>query len=168
MAWVFCLFVLIWNLQSFSKNGDFMFDFKVRRNSQGFGLVEALVAVGIVSMIGLAMMTLVSNQAALLRFLEQKGETLEFKSLIALSFQDADLCTCQIDPDVTLSGPSANATLVPCSDGAMDQVGTDVLNITTTGFRGRSWFSPLSLGSCGPIVWNSTAPNAFDWIAIGR
>lgn len=69
---------------------------------------------------------------------------------------------------VTLSGPSANSTLVPCSLGAMDQVGTDALNVTTTGFRGRSWFSPVSLGACGPAVWDGTAPNMFDWIAIGR
>jgi Tfp pilus assembly protein PilV len=69
---------------------------------------------------------------------------------------------------VTLSGPSANSGLVPCSLGAMDQVGTSASNITTTGFRGRSWFSPESVGPCDPGVRDGTAPNMFDWIAIGR
>lgn len=69
---------------------------------------------------------------------------------------------------VTLAGPSANYPFVPCSGGAMDAVGTLVTNVTTTGFRGFSWFSPIPTSGCGVAIEGAVAPNRFDWIAIGN
>jgi hypothetical protein len=66
---------------------------------------------------------------------------------------------------VTLSGAAANGTLLPCTAGAMDQVGYDYSSVSNTGFIAHAWMSPMS-GSCSPYA-NNTGPVAFSWYAIG-
>jgi hypothetical protein len=66
---------------------------------------------------------------------------------------------------VSLSGPSANSGLLPCTQGAMDQVGVSYDSVTTTGFRAMAWMSPFS-ANCGAYA-NYTGPILLSWIAVG-
>jgi hypothetical protein len=60
---------------------------------------------------------------------------------------------------------SADSGLLPCTGGAMDQVGTLYDNVTTTGFRAFAFMSPYG-SSCGSWA-NYRGPIRFSWIAIG-
>lgn len=67
---------------------------------------------------------------------------------------------------VSLAGASADGGLLPCTQGAMDQVGLSYDSVTTTGFRALAWMSPFS-ANCGPYASN-TGPIRFSWMAIGE
>lgn len=60
---------------------------------------------------------------------------------------------------------SADSGLLPCTGGAMDQVGTLYDNVTTTGFRAFAFMSPYG-SACGSWA-NYRGPIRFSWIAIG-
>lgn len=67
---------------------------------------------------------------------------------------------------VTLAGPSADASLLPCTGGAMDQVGTNFDSVTVNSFRAMAWMSPFGT-SCGSWA-NYSGPIKFNWYAIGN
>jgi hypothetical protein len=69
---------------------------------------------------------------------------------------------------VTLHGPAANvgAGFVPCTYGAMDQIGLSYDNVSKTGFVALAWMSPVT-GTCAPYDSN-VGPIAFSWYAIGQ
>lgn len=68
---------------------------------------------------------------------------------------------------ITLSGPAANSSMLPCTGGAMDQVGHRFSNVTKTGFTAYAWMSPSSFStSCSPYT-NYSGPIKFNWYAIG-
>jgi hypothetical protein len=67
---------------------------------------------------------------------------------------------------VSLAGASADGSLLPCTGGAMDQVGLSYDSVTTSGFRALAWMSPFGT-QCG--AWaNYTGPIRFSWMAIGQ
>lgn len=60
---------------------------------------------------------------------------------------------------------SADSGLLPCTGGAMDQVGAFYDNVTLSGFRAFAFMSPFG-GNCGSWA-NYRGPIRFSWIAIG-
>lgn len=67
---------------------------------------------------------------------------------------------------VTIHGASADGGLLPCTGGAMDQVGTAYDNVTVNSFRAMAWMSPEG-SSCNP--WhNNSGTIKFSWYAIGN
>lgn len=66
---------------------------------------------------------------------------------------------------VTLAGPSADSSLISCTGGAMDQVGTNYSHATATDFVALAWMSPY--GSICPPWSDNAGAIKFNWYAIG-
>ena len=67
---------------------------------------------------------------------------------------------------VSLAGASADSSLLPCTAGAMDQVGLSYDSVSTTGFRALAWMSPFG-ANCDPYA-NYVGPIRFSWLAVGE
>jgi type II secretory pathway pseudopilin PulG len=64
-------------------------------------LVEIMVALGILSILALAFATFVVNQQKNMAALEQKEDSVELRNYLMLSLQNASVCTCQLNPNLT-------------------------------------------------------------------
>jgi len=91
----------------------------------GFSLVEMLVAVGILSVLGLAFATFVTSNTKNLKFIEQKADSLEFRNYLILSLQNSSICTCQLNP--TLTTDDSNDANLEFNSEIVD--GSQVINI---------------------------------------
>ncbi|KHD89350.1 MAG: hypothetical protein OM95_04295 [Bdellovibrio sp. ArHS] len=70
-------------------------------NESGQSLVQALVGVGIIALMAATFAQMYVSQQKQLRSLEQKSEALDIKAQIITTMQNADACTCQLNPDLT-------------------------------------------------------------------
>lgn len=80
---------------------DFKFDFS--KNKSGLGLLEMVLAVGLLALVSLGVMTLIENVSKSQRGLQAKAEQLEFNQLVKSILSEKDACT------FTLSGGNVAA-----------------------------------------------------------
>lgn len=76
----------------------------MKLNTKGLSIVEVLIAVGIMAIVGAAMISLISSQAKETRSLQEKLGLLDFEKLLISNFADGSICSYM------LSDPSYDAT----------------------------------------------------------
>jgi hypothetical protein len=113
---------------------------KKLRNEKGFSLVEALVAVGLLCVIGLGIAAVLENMHKELRWANSKFEQLEHKGVFTNAMSNLPNCSCllkvAVSPFNSLALPadtSVSAINMDCSPGAppLAVPGDDVPNSTT-------------------------------------
>lgn len=67
------------------------------RSQSGFTLIEILIAVSVMSLIGMAFMSLMDQMHKELKWANRKVEALEFRMMVARSLSDLSLCSCQLN-----------------------------------------------------------------------
>ncbi len=72
-------------------------------NRKGMTLVEIIVGFGLLSILSFAIATMFIIQSKNIRLLEQRSEMLDIKNSISGLFKDASLCSCQLNPNLTLN-----------------------------------------------------------------
>ncbi|WP_291516471.1 hypothetical protein [Bdellovibrio sp. ArHS] len=71
-------------------------------DERGQGIVQLLMAFGLLGFLATVSASVVVNQQREFQFLEQKANSLDLKNQLMLTFQNPDLCTCQLNPDLTV------------------------------------------------------------------
>jgi Tfp pilus assembly protein PilV len=64
-------------------------------------LVELMIALGMLSILALGFASFVVNQQKSMSALEQKADSIELRNYLMLSLQNASICTCQLNPNLT-------------------------------------------------------------------
>lgn len=99
---------------------------KVSHSNAGMGLIEVLVALGLVSMIAMAMASMFSSQQKSIRYFSQKQEMIDLKAIMQQQLAKINVCTWQvkdkvIDVSMATSESSPSPTVIALKDDAIYQ-----------------------------------------------
>jgi len=71
------------------------------KGTGGFSLIQGLVAISLLAIVSLLFATMVTNQFKMIRHVEQKSEMLDIRNHLLNTFSESDVCSCQLNPDLT-------------------------------------------------------------------
>lgn len=99
---------------------------KIRENNTGFSIIEVLVALGIMSMVGLGVMTVASDSGTHSQILKNKLELLEIEQAIVRLVSDKNSCGCMFQ-GIALPGAGGSVNLNALKNGCKVGVGANLL-----------------------------------------
>lgn len=69
-----------------------------KKFQKGFGLIQAMVGMGITMIMALAITSVITAQNKQIKHLEQKSEILDLKNEISMNLNKANVCGCNLNP----------------------------------------------------------------------
>ena len=136
------------------------------KNVLGFSMVEVLVALGLTSVVSLAMMRINQNATKSQKTIEVKSEKMNFESAVRLLLSNKDACGNTLtDTPITINNAAstANLTYIRSRDLDPDPVATQIFDIyKVTGAADRAGPPPtdtIGSGSNSFIIQSMTLRN---------
>lgn len=124
---------------------------KIKNCESGAGLVEVLIAVGIMGIVMMGMTSMFDSQRQQLRILSQKQDLIDLKNIMLNQLSKASVCTWQLkNKQINNASPTSPTSFSP----------------TVLTFTGNTIYSGINAASAPLAVEGAPIPNSLNGVVI--